>query len=189
MKKKFLTIILALVLMTSLVACGNEEEPEEIKETEEIVEETENKKEELEEEEKEEEAANDHEHGEYEWIGEFELEAGEYMLHFGESPDKTLDIAFVKLGDNIADLEHHAEHLMVIEDKEIIKQDDKFEAMPDYVYTIEMDPEHGHVYFEIKEAGNYALVTEHEPSENSMQLFGSDDIEIMPVKEYEGAAH
>lgn len=184
MKKKFLTIILALALMTTLAACGDQEKAEEPEETEELVEETEETKEV-----EETDGADDHEHGEYEWIGEFELEAGEYMLHFGESPDETLDIAFVKLGDNIADLEHHAAHLMIVEDKEVIKQDGKFEAKPDYAYTLEMDPEHGHVYFEIKEAGNYALVTEHEPSENMMQLFGSDDIEIMPIKEYEGAAH
>lgn len=189
MKKKLLTLVLALSLMGTLVACGGNENNEEVETSQTEVEETE-EVEEAEENGKDNETVDyDHEHGDYEWIGEFELEEGEYMLHFGESPDETLDVGFVKLGDNIADLEHHAEHLMVVEDKEIVKQDAKFEARPDYVYSIEMDPEHGHVYFEIKEAGRYALVTEHHPSENNLQVFGDDDIEIMPDVEHEGHDH
>ncbi|MDI9496160.1 MAG: hypothetical protein QM227_07820, partial [Bacillota bacterium] len=41
---------------------------------------------------------HDHAHGEYEWIGEFELKAGKYLFHFGASPDETMDVGFIKMG-------------------------------------------------------------------------------------------
>lgn len=175
MKKKLLMVVLALSLALTMVACSSEED--EKAETETDVEGTEKNLE---------EDDHDHEHGAYEWMGEFELEKGQYLLHFGPSPDETLDIGFVKLGDNISDLEHHASHLMLAEDKELVKEGGKFQAKPDYVYTLEMDPEHGHIDFEITEDGRYALVTEHYPSESQMQVLDSEGIEIMPDKEYEG---
>lgn len=132
----------------------------------------------------------DHAHGDYEWIGEFELTAGEYLLHFGPSEDETMDIGFVKMGDNITDLEHHAAHLMVTE-KDLIPQDGSFVAKPDYAFTLVMDPEHGHINFTIEEAGLYAIVTEHLPEESSMQIFDENDVELLPVKvhEIEGHSH
>ncbi|MGO1469565.1 MAG: hypothetical protein ACTHW2_06060 [Tissierella sp.] len=192
MKKKLLMVLLALSLGLTVVACSSQEDEktdddtaiEETDKDSEVDETVEPEDEEIGETEEEE----DHEHGAYEWIGEFELKKGQYLLHFGPSPDETLDIGFVKLGDNVEDLEHHAGHLMVIEDKELVKQESKFEAKADYVYTLEMDPEHGHIDFEITEDGRYALVTEHYPSESQMQVFNSEDIEIMPDKEHEGAA-
>lgn len=182
MKKKLLLVLTVLALMATMAACGNDEvatsdtgaDEKEVQET--------SKEEEVGEEEE-----DDHEHGAYEWIGEFEFKKGEYLLHFGPSPDETLDIGFVKLGDNVTDLEHHASHLMVSEGKEVIEEGGKFQAKPDYVYTLEMDPDHGHIDFEILEDGRYALVTEHYPSESQMQVFDSEDIEIMPDKEHEGA--
>lgn len=192
MKKKLLMVVLALSLALTMVACSSEEDEKAVEGTEknleEDVEETEEAEEvaEAEETEEGEEDDHDHEHGAYEWMGEFELEKGQYLLHFGPSPDETLDIGFVKLGDNISDLEHHASHLMLAEDKELVKEGGKFQAKPDYVYTLEMDPEHGHIDFEITEDGRYALVTEHYPSESQMQVLDSEGIEIMADKEYEG---
>lgn len=177
MKKKLLFLLLALSLMTTMVACNNKKDEDSNSET--VAGETQGQAE-------GEDQDEEHEHGAYEWIGEFELKKGEYLLHFGASPDETLDIGFIKLGDNVTDLEHHASHLMVIEDKEIVEQAGQFQAKPDFAYTLEMDPEHGHINFEIAEDGTYAIVTEHYPSESQMQIFDSKDVEILPVKEHEG---
>ncbi|NMA67813.1 MAG: hypothetical protein GX958_00080 [Desulfitobacterium sp.] len=132
---------------------------------------------------------NDHEHehahGEFEWIGEFEFKAGKYLFHFGASEDETMDVGFIKMGANITDLDHHAAHLMETE-KEFIKQESTFEAKPDYAYTLEMNEDHGHIYFEIKEDGTYAIVTEHMPHESNMQIFDENENEILPLREHEG---
>lgn len=130
----------------------------------------------------------EHAHGDFEWIGEFELETGKYLFHFGASEDETMDVGFVKMGDNITDLEHHAAHLMTTE-KEVIKQDSEFIAKPDYAYTLEMNPDHGHIHFIIEEAGTYAIVTEHMPHESNMQIFDEDQVEILPIREHEGEGH
>lgn len=131
---------------------------------------------------------HDHAHGEYEWIGEFELKAGKYLFHFGASPDETMDVGFIKMGANVTDLDHHASHLMVTE-KETIKQESEFEAKPDYAYTFEMNEDHGHINFTIAEDGTYAIVTEHFPGESNMQIFDENQVEILPVREHEGEAH
>lgn len=129
-----------------------------------------------------------HAHGEYEWIGLFELKAGKYLFHFGASEDETMDVGFIKMGENIVDLDHHAAHLMATE-KETIKQDSEFVVKPDYAYTLEMDKEHGHIYFTIKEDGTYAIVTEHMPYESNMQILDENEVEILPTKEYEAEGH
>lgn len=127
----------------------------------------------------------EHAHGDFEWMGEYEFKAGTYLFHFGACEDETMDVGFVKMGANITDLEHHAAHLMAT-DKETIQQDSEFEARPDYAYTLEMDKEHGHINFTISEDGSYAIVTEHFPSESNMQIFDADENEIKPVREHEG---
>ena len=129
-----------------------------------------------------------HAHGEYEWIGEFELKAGKYLFHFGASPDETMDVGFIKMGDNVTDLDHHASHLMVTE-KETIKQESEFEAKPDYAYTFEMNEDHGHINFTIADDGTYAIVTEHFPGESNMQIFDENQVEILPIREHEGEGH
>ncbi|HHX23973.1 MAG TPA: hypothetical protein GX723_08205 [Thermoanaerobacterales bacterium] len=170
MNKKNTLLILTCILMLAitLIGCGGEETDKETGE--------------------ENHTEKGHAHGEYEWIGEFELRAGRYLFHFGASEDKTMDVGFIKMGDNIADLEHHAAHLMATE-KETIKLDSEFQAKPDYAYTFEMDPDHGHIYFTIEEDGTYAIVTEHMPYESNMQIFDEDEVEVLPIREYEGEEH
>ncbi|AKL96042.1 hypothetical protein CACET_c25970 [Clostridium aceticum] len=129
-----------------------------------------------------------HDHGDYEWIGEFEFKAGSYLFHFGASEDETMDVGFIKMGSNIVDLDHHASHLMLTE-KEVIKQDSTFEARPDYAYTFEMGEDHGHIHFTIKEEGTYAIVTEHFPQESNMQIFDENKVEILPIREHEAEGH
>ncbi|NLM51328.1 MAG: hypothetical protein GX197_00665 [Firmicutes bacterium] len=97
-----------------------------------------------------------------------------------------MDVGFIKMGDNIGDLEHYAAHLMVTE-KEFVKQGGEFVAKPDYAYTLEMDKEHGHIYFVIGEDSIYAVVTEHKPHENNMQIFTEDEKRILPLREHEGS--
>lgn len=193
MKKKVLLLGSVAILTFSLVACsGNDakkEVKEEVKETQEVAkEEVKEVKEEAKTEEKE-IKEEEHTHGVYEWMGEFELKAGTYLFHFGESLDETMEVGFIKMGDNIADLEHHAEHLMDIEDKEVIEQESEFIAKPDYAYNLKMAKDHGHVNFVIEEDGRYAIVTEHLPSESTMQIFNADQVEILPDVEHEGPAH
>ena len=164
-RNKFLLILACILMLTmTLTGCGGGEPKNEGEEEE------------------------GHAHGEYEWIGEFELKAGKYLFHFGASADETMDVGFVKMGDNITDLEHHAAHLMVTE-KEVIAQDSEFVAKPDYAYTFEMNEDHGHIHFIIEEDGTYAIVTEHMPHESNMQIFDADQVEILPVREHEGEGH
>lgn len=168
--KKFLLVLAcALMLTMTLVGCGGDKPP------------VGNGNQQGEQEE-------DHAHGEYEWIGEFELKAGKYLFHFGASEDETMDVGFIKMGANVTDLDHHAAHLMETE-KEVIEQDSEFAAKPDYAYTLEMNPDHGHIHFTIEEDGTYAIVTEHMPHESNMQVFDEDEVEILPVREHEGEGH
>ena len=175
MLKGRLLIVMSLVLLLSMavVGCGAEENEDADAKGSQGTEQT---------------AAQDeegHAHGVYEWMGEFEFEAGTYLFHFGESEDETMDVGFIKMGANITDLDHHAAHLMETE-KEFIKQESTFEAKPDYAYTLEMNEDHGHIYFEIKEDGTYAIVTEHMPHESNMQIFDENENEILPLREHEG---
>lgn len=170
MKKKSLMVLLALILSLALVACGSSTDTGTDVDTDagsEVA-----------------EGEADHEHGEYEWIGEFDFVAGEYMFHFGESEDATMDVGFIKMGENVTDLDDYAAHLM-LSDKETIKQDSDFVAKSDYAYTFEMNEDHGHIHFTIEEDGRYAIVTEHMPFESSMQIFDEDDVELLPVVEHE----
>lgn len=129
-----------------------------------------------------------HAHGEYEWIGLFELKAGKYLLNFGASEDETMNVGFIKMGENIVDLVHHAAHLMATE-KETIKQESEFVVKPDFAYTLEMDKKQGHIYFTIKEDGTYAIVTEHMPYESNMQILDENEVEILPIEEYVAEEH
>lgn len=175
MKLKNLLLILSLSILVGLVGCNQTDGSNEEDLVQNPV---------LEEEHED----NDHAHGEYEWIGEYELKAGKYLFHFGASPDETMDVGFIKMGDNVTDLDHHASHLMVTE-KETIKQDSEFEAKPDYAYTFEMNEDHGHINFTIAEDGTYAIVTEHFPSESSMEIFDENQVEILPIRQHEGQGH
>lgn len=124
------------------------------------------------------------EHGDLEWIGEYELKAGEYLFHFGESPEATLDIGVLSM-DGITDLEHEMEHLMG-EEKETMAQDAKFGLEPHKAYTLEMNTEedHGHVYFTVAEDGVYAIGVQHNPTEFTMQVFSAEGDEFLPTKEH-----
>lgn len=164
MKRKTLLLVVVLLMSAMLVACGANTDA-----TDEDVE----------------QGGQDHAHGDYEWIGEFELKEGKYLFHFGECEDEKMDVGFIKMGDNITDLEHHAAHLMATE-KEVISQDSAFDAKPDYAYTFEMNKDHGHIHFTIKEDGTYSIVTEHHPEESSMQILDEDGEEILPIREHEG---
>lgn len=181
---KLLALLLTLVLTLSLVACHKEDKHDHDHEHEE----EHDHDHEHEDEEHDHDHAHDHVHGEFEWIGEFEFTKGEYLLHFGASPDETMRVGFVKLGDNITDLEHHASHLMAVEGEKV-ENDSSFEAKPDYTYELQMDPEHGHFHFNIGEDGRYAIITEHLPSENNLQVFDKDKNELVPEKEHEFDHH
>lgn len=167
MYKRKLILITGLLLVFVLVSCGTAKVSETPTSTE----------------------AHDHEHGSFEWIGQYEFKAGTYMLHFGASTDETMDIGFVKMDDNVTDLEHHASHIMSDENKEDIDQGATFEAKPDYAYKLKMDPEHGHIHFIIAEDATYSIITEHLPSESNMQVFDASEKEILPASQQEFHSH
>jgi len=178
--RKINMMLLVFLLLTLVVGCGSNQNVTDTEISQNSSQENESK-----EEHESSEAEGDHAHGAYEWIGEYELKAGSYTFNFDESPDATMAVGFVKIGDNITDLEHHASHLMSTE-KEMIKQDSTFEAKPDYAYNFEMSDDHGHIHFTIAQEGTYAIVTEHMPSESNMKIVDADGKEISPVKEHEG---
>ena len=176
MKKKLVLLTAALTLAMGLVACGKKEEkpaeaPAEAPKTE-VADTT--------------EAPADHEHGDVEWIGEYELEAGEYLFHFGKAGEETLDVAFLKLTDDVKELDHYISHI-ITEEKETIEQETSFDAESEKAYTLvmNMDEDHGHIDFVIKDAGKYAIGAQHHPSEFTLQIFNEEGDEILPVAEHE----
>lgn len=191
MKKKLWIMVLALAMALAVTGCGGGNKPAENAAggNNHNHEENHNHNHEGENHDHEGEKDHDHAHGDFEWIGIYDLKAGDYLFHFGPSPDETMDMGFVKMGPNVTDLEHHAGHLMATEDKEVIKNDSSFTPQPDFAYTFEMDPEHGHIDFKVTEDGEYAIVLQHLPSESNMQIFDAEKKEVMPKKEMEGAAH
>lgn len=156
MKKKRLSLIVLLILLSLVLSACGEKEAE----------------------------VPDHEHGDFEWLAEFELEEGSYLFHFGETEDETMDVAFVLMGDNISDLDHHVAHV-ITSDKEILEEASSFVAKPDHAYTFKMEPDHGHFEFTIEEAGVYAIATEHEPWESEQQILDAEGSELIPIKEHE----
>lgn len=133
-------------------------------------------------------SGDEHEHGEYEWIGEFELNAGKYLFQFDASEDPTMDVGFIKMGANVVDLDDYAAHLMLT-DKEMIEQNSEFEAKSDYAYSFEMNEDRGRIYFTIKDDGVYAIITEHLPEESNMRIFDANNAEILPIREHEALEH
>ncbi|MEN1761130.1 MULTISPECIES: hypothetical protein [Anoxynatronum] len=128
-------------------------------------------------------AENDHghEHGDlpYEWSGELNLEIGTYEITFEESEDESMDLAFVLMDGSITDLEHHGQHVLEAE-KEVIAADGTFTALPDYGYTLKLNPAGTHFYFTIEEAGRYMLFAEHLPEEFNLQFLGQTGEVLTP---------
>lgn len=197
-----LAIISCVVVISSLVACSNDEkvtevEPEVITEVpsdyEEIIDEA--NEEELqviaEEEEKEAEGIHHHDDLHYEWAGSFTLSEGTYSLVFSQNEhgDESMLVAFLLENKNIHDLEHHAAHLFEAE-AETVEQGGHFHAEHEYVYHLLLNAERTVFTFTINESGTYRLFTEHHPDEFLMTITGETGVvEPANEKEYEGHHH
>lgn len=121
-----------------------------------------------------------HEHGDvpYEWSGEYTFELATYTLEFMESGDPSCDIAFILNEGDMDDIFHHAHHIMEEEDMEQIQPGANFTALPDYGYTLVLNPDQTTITFEITEAGDYVVFLEHFPSEFDLKFLDSMGNEI-----------
>lgn len=127
-----------------------------------------------------------HEHGDlpYEWSGELMFEPGTYEMVFQESGDPAMDIAFVILDGSINDVEHHAHHILEA-DMVLVGAGDSFSALPDYGYTLGLNPDHTTFTFHIEEGGRYSLFTEHKPEEFDLAFFNEAGELLVPENQQE----
>ncbi|UNC93112.1 hypothetical protein [Candidatus Contubernalis alkaliaceticus] len=121
-----------------------------------------------------------HDHGDlpFEWSGEFTFELGVYNLEFMESGDPSCDIAFVLNEGDMEDIAHHAHHILEEEDITEIQPGGDFIALPDYGYTLVLNPDQTTITFEITEAGEYVVFLEHFPSEFDLKVLDSSGNEL-----------
>ncbi|WP_059104871.1 hypothetical protein [Shouchella shacheensis] len=202
--KKGGTIALGCLISFGLVACTTEKETgtssnEEALETEVIDVDTdvESKDEPAVENEiadAEEEGIEHHEELPYEWSGSYSFEQGIYSLVFNQNEfgDESMRIAFILENQNIMDLEHHAAHL-IDSSAEEVKENNEFQANHEFVYNLSLNEDITQFTFTIKEAGDYAIFTEHHPEEFEMTISDEVGEEISPqnptVYEEHGHSH
>jgi len=132
----------------------------------------------------------DHDHYPFEWSGEISFSAGLYNLKFEESGDPSIEIIFISSEGNLEDSEIFAHHVWEAE-KELVEAGESFTALYDYGYKLMLDPEGTSFTFEVIEAGDYLVFTEHLPEEFQMQITNLDGEMLTPNwdKEYEGHDH
>ena len=136
--------------------------------------------------------ADDHDHGDlpYEWSGEYFLEAETYTLEFQQSGDPSCNIAFIINDGDMADLAHHAHHVMEAE-METVEADGHFTARADYAYELKLNPDQTIITFELEEVGDYIIFLEHFPHEFDLKLLDSNGRELTVInpQEYEDDGH
>ena len=136
--------------------------------------------------------SHDHEHGElpYEWSGEYSFEMGTYTLTFEESGDPSCDIAFLLNEGHMDDIAHLAHHIME-EYMEQVQPGESFTVVPDYGYTLVLNPDQTSFTFEITEAGDYVVFLEHFPHEFDLKVLdsGGNEAEAKNPVEYEDCGH
>ncbi len=156
--KRIMASVIVLLLVLTATGCGSEPAQEE----------------------------HGHEHGDlpYEWSGELTLEPGAYEMVFLESGDPSMDIAFVLMDGSIEDLSHHAHHILEAE-TESVDGGETFQALPDYGYTLLLNPGETVFTFHIEEGGRYSLFTEHFPEEFGLQFFNEAGEQMIPENQQE----
>lgn len=125
-----------------------------------------------------------HEHGDglYEWSGAFTFEKGTYTMHFKESGDPSITVAFLFNEGEREDSDHHAYHILEAELEEVAANG-KFEALPDFGYNLTLDPEETVTSFVITEPGEYLVYTEHFPEEFDLVIADDSGSALSPKDE------
>ncbi|MCT8136904.1 hypothetical protein H1D32_03515 [Anaerobacillus sp. CMMVII] len=208
--KKLGSLLLAITMVGSLVACDAEEqnvtqdenENVEVQDLTDDVEEDEVELEETTPAEAEEESQtvsaheDDHHHDDlpFEWAGSYNLIEGTYSLVFkqNEFGDESILVAFILEDSNIKDLEHHAAHIMEASGFDEISEGEQFSAESEFAYNLFINVEGATSFtFTVIEAGTYRIFTEHHAEEFDMEISNEagDVMVVENAKEYEGHEH
>lgn len=177
LSKKLILLGLVASMGTTMVACGDKEEPKEDVVVEQEAEETE-----------------EHTHLlPFEWTAVADFKDGEYTAKFKKNEGEgTVNIGFLKVtdGEDFHDVEHHGIHMMDHESKkDHFHLGEHFHAEHEYAYEIDTEGETGEVKFEIKE-GSYHVFFEHLPEEFDFEIVDAEGekVEFRDAKTYEAGS-
>lgn len=120
----------------------------------------------------------------YNWMGEYNLAPGTYILEFGPKVSDFMSIGFIKLDDISEDPQVYAGKLFALEDRENINLENEIAINEDKVYTLEMGDHFGQFGIVIEDAGRYAIVTENTPDETGMVLLDMNGEELTSTTQY-----
>lgn len=120
-----------------------------------------------------------HEHGEepYEWSGVYSFNEGTYIMHFRESGDPSVAVAFLFNEGDRDGSDHLAYHIMEVELEEVVAGGE-FEAYSEFGYNLLLNPDGTEITFTISEAGDYLLYMEHLPEEFDLVITDSSGAEL-----------
>lgn len=131
----------------------------------------------------------DHHHDiPYEWSGIFQFAEGDHTVKFNKNDgDESILLAFISTAGTIADMEHHAAHVMESEAVDVEK-DGSFTAENEYTYKLDLENETAEFKFTVKTPGEYYLFTEHLPAEFDMEILSPEGeiLEADSPTEYDG---
>lgn len=185
-----LTVLVIGLLVVTGCAGGVAEQAQELDE-EQVA--TNNEEEEIE---AEEESADEHdcdlEHEQlpFEWNGQFSFVDDTYTLEFKESDDPSMCVVFMLEEGDLQRSEIYAHHIWEAE-MEPVEAGEHFKALIDYGYDLQLNAGETTFTFEIAEAGEYLVFTEHMPEEFDLKIYDAEGKEVLPKHEkaYEGHDH
>ncbi|PKK40591.1 Zinc ABC transporter, periplasmic-binding protein ZnuA [Clostridiaceae bacterium JG1575] len=125
--------------------------------------------------------------GEFKYLATYAFTPEKYLLDFGHTHEKTLRVAFWKR-KNGEDAMTRGKEVMRQEAK-IIKQKDTIAVQDGGVYELEMGHEHGEIYLQFSEGGDWQFVADRVSGELlSYVMVDPKDQVIKPKKEEETQA-
>lgn len=132
----------------------------------------------------------DHDQLPFEWSGQVSLAEDTYTLEFKESDDPSMCVVFMLEEGDLERSEIYAHHIWEAE-MEPVEAGEHFEALIDYGYDLQLNAGETTFTFEIAEAGEYLLFTEHMPEEFDLKIYNAEGKEVLPKHEkaYEDHDH
>ena len=119
----------------------------------------------------------------FEWGGIYELEAGDYELHFAPGPDPEMDLAVLSLNqDAIFDGAKEAALKAFGGERDLVDAGRRFH--PGKLCSLGFHSEGGRFLLGIETSGRYALFTQHHPDEFEMKVLRGDKT-LSPVQQHE----
>ncbi len=117
--------------------------------------------------------------GSFKYSGKMNLSKEKYSLDFGHTHEKTLKVGFYKLEGSEGEEElSKIGHEIMGKDSQNVKQKETFNVENKKSYSLEMGHDHGLIYFEIPEEGDWLVFADRESGKSLSYLFvdGEDNI-------------